>query len=174
MAESPLPPDARTRTLGVVFFDLERFGAWAGRESDERVAAFLQAFYVQAADRLRPAGARIVKFIGDAGLAVFPPERADETVAALRRLAEEVEKLGRECGFDTRLSAGVHVGPVVEGSFGPPDLARYDVLGWTVNRAAVLPRGGMMLSPEAWEHLSPAARTGFERDAEKGTFRAAE
>ena len=171
MRDLPLPRDATTEILGIAFFDLQRFSAWAGRESDDRVAGFLQAFYVCAADRLRPAGVRLVKFIGDAGLAVFAPDRADPAVAALRTLGEEVRELGRTCGFDTGLGTGVHVGPVVTGSFGPPDLARFDVLGAAVNRAACLPRRGVTLTAEAWACLSEDAQAGIERDAEQGTYR---
>ncbi|MBI2302545.1 MAG: hypothetical protein HYU66_26875, partial [Armatimonadetes bacterium] len=69
-----VPPGCRVETLGVTFFDLSRFAEWASSDEDLRIASFLHAFYALAAERLHPASCRIVKFMGDAGLAVFAPD----------------------------------------------------------------------------------------------------
>lgn len=169
-AGPPLPPDCRTETVGITFFDLSRFAEWSSADEDERVAGFLQQFYVLAHERLEPAGCRIVKFIGDAGLAVFPTDRAEEAIFALCALADEVRSVAREVGLDSHLNTNVHVGPVVSGSFGPEGNERFDVIGNAVNVAARLGRRGVVLSTQAFRTLSKAGRQRFEKVTRPVTY----
>ncbi len=166
-----LPADAKTETLGIVFFDLSRFAEWTSAGDDERVAGLIQCFYELSAEHLEPAGARIVKFIGDAGMAVFQPDDSEGCILALSELARTVREWAGQQGFDTYLNINVHVGPVVSGTFGPPSLARYDVLGKAVNVAARLGRNGLVLSPQAFRTLSPAARKQFDKNMPPITYR---
>jgi len=168
---SSLPPDCRNETLGVAFFDLSQIGEWASSEEDAHIAAFLQRFYELAAKHLEPAGARIVKFMGDAGLAVFPEASAEDAIFALCAFAREARESGRAFGLDTYLNVNVHVGPVLAGSFGPKSAERYDVIGKTVNIAARLGRRGVTLSPQAFRCLSPDARKRFEKITRPVTYR---
>ena len=156
-----LPSDAREVTQCVTFFDMSRMMEWASSQEDDRVAEMFQEFYRLAADRIQGAGGRIVKFIGDAGLAVFPKEAADKVVVALADLAAETRKHAAAHGFDTYLNINVHFGSMLEGTFGPPGLERYDVLGKTVNIAARLGRRGLTLSQQAFRCLGPETRERF-------------
>lgn len=165
------PPDFKQETLGVTFFDLSRFAEWCSSDQDERVAAFLQAFYVLSSERVTAAGGRIVKFIGDAGLAVFAPDVAEDVILVLCRLSDEVRALARGVSLDTHLNINVHVGSVVTGSFGPPEDARFDVLGKAVNVAARLGRRGVTLSPQAFRCLSPEGRARFDKITAPVTYR---
>ena len=169
-ASLSLPPDCRTETVGITFFDLSRLAEWSSSEDDERVADFLQRFYALSAKCLEPAGCRIVKFTGDAGLAVFPTESAEDAIDALSRLASETRAMGREIGFDTYLNVSVHVGPVVSGSFGPPGAERFDVIGKAVNVAARLGRRGVVLSAQAFRCLSEDARQRFHKVTRPVTY----
>ena len=108
-------------------------------------------------------GIRIVKFMGDAGLCVFPTERADDTIAALCELAQQARSLAGEFGFDAYLNVNVHAGPVLQGSFGAPGREVFDVIGKTVNIAARLGRRGVTLSAQAFRLLSEEAREGFDK-----------
>ena len=170
-APSALPPDCQKQKLGVAFFDLSRIGQWADGEQDERVAGFFQRFYALAAERVEPAGGRIVKFMGDAGLLVFEPSSAEAVIFALDQLARDARKLGRDAGLDTYLNVNVHLGPVLAGSFGAPGDERFDVLGKTVNIAARLGRRGLTLSPQAFRCLSPEARQRFRKITPPTTYR---
>ena len=165
-----LPQDCRTETLGIAFFDLSRISEWASSEEDERAAGFLQRFYELAAEHIGPAGGRIVKFIGDAGLIVFPKESAEQVIFALCDFARAARECGREVGLDTYLNVNVHVGPVIAGSFGPPGSERYDVLGKAVNVAATLGRRGVTLSPQAFRTLSPEGRERFDKVTRPVTY----
>ena len=170
-ARPALPPDCKTETLGVTFFDLSRISEWASSEEDEIVAGFFQQFYEIAAKHIEEAGGRIVKFIGDAGLAVFPKKCAEEVVFALCEFAAEARATGGKLGLDTYLNVNVHVGPVIAGSFGPPGSERYDVIGKTVNIAARLGRRGVVLSPQAYRCLSPEGRERFDKITPPTTYR---
>ena len=171
-ARDALPDDCRQQNLGVAFVDLSRLSEWAGTEQDATVAGFLQQFYELTAATLAPAGGRIVKFMGDAGMLVFEPDEIEAAVGALDALARETRALGRRHGFDTYLNVNVHVGPVHVGSFGPPGEQRLDVIGKTVNIAARLGRRGMTLSPQAFRCLGEDARKRFNKLMPPITYRA--
>lgn len=166
-----LPPDCRTETLGVAFFDLSRIAQWSSSDEDIRVAAFFQGFYELAAQHIEGAGGQIVKFMGDAGLAVFPTESVEDVVFALATLAREAPECARGFGLDTYLNVNVHVGPLLAGGFGPPGAERFDVIGKTVNIAARLGRRGLTLSPQAFRCLSPEGREHFEKLKPPVTYR---
>jgi len=170
-ARPALPSDCQTETLGVAFFDLSRLAEWSSSDEDSRVASFFQQFYALAAEHIEPAGGRIVKLMGDAGLAVFPKESAEETIFALGALAAAARACAREFGFDAYLNVSVHVGPVLSGSFGPPGAERFDVIGKTVNIAARLGRRGIILSPQAFRCLSPEGRKRFRKIERPVTYR---
>jgi len=166
-----LPDDCRAETLGVAFFDLSRISEWASSEEDSLVAGFFQRFYCLAAEHLKPAGATIVKFMGDAGLVVFPTEAAEAAIFALCDLAAAARAAAAEYGLDTYLNVNVHVGPVLAGSFGPAGDRRFDVIGKTVNVAARLGRRGVTLSAQAFRTLSADARRRFQKYAPPVTYR---
>jgi len=166
-----LPPDCRQVTQGVVFFDLSRLMEWASSQEDERIAAMLQEFYCLSVARIEAAGGRVVKFIGDAGLAVFPKEAAERIVFALAGLSSEVRRAAAAHGFDTYLNTNVHFGPMMAGTFGPPGMERYDVLGKSVNIAARLGRRGLTLSQQAFRCLGAEARARFDKVEPPVTYR---
>lgn len=170
-SRSALPADCETQTLGVAFFDLSRMAEWTSPDEDARVASFFQAFYGLAAKHLKPAGGRIVKFMGDAGLVVFPKESAEEAIFALADFARKARELARGAGLDAYLNVNVHAGPVVSGSFGPAGQERFDVIGKTVNVAARLGRRGVTLSAQAFRCLSPEGRARFSKHAPPVTYR---
>ena len=130
-----------------------------------------QAFYVLSTTHIEGAGGRIVKFMGDAGLAVFPLECAEAVISALCDLSAQARAHAAEFGFDTYLNINVHVGPVVAGSFGPSGAARFDVIGKTVNVAARLGRRGVTLSAQAFRCLSDGARKRFNKIKPPVTYR---
>jgi class 3 adenylate cyclase len=166
-----LPPDCRTETMGVAFFDLSRLSEWSSTEQDEAVAGFFQEFYALAAEHIEPAGGRILKFLGDSGLAVFPTGKADQLVASLCEFASAARECARRNGFDAYLNVNVHAGSVLTGSFGAPGAERFDAIGKTVNVAARLGRRGVTLSTQAFRCLSEDARKRFQKVLQPITYR---
>ena len=169
--DRPLPQDCQRTDLGVAFFDLSRMAEWASGEQDANVATFFQNFYTHASWRIESAGGRIVKFMGDAGLAVFEPDKAEAVVFALCDFTREARSLAQRFGLDAYLNVNVHFGPVLVGSFGPAGAERFDVIGKTVNIAARLGRRGVTLSAQAFRRLSPDARKRFAKITPPVTYR---
>ncbi len=60
---------------------------------------------------------------------------------------------------------------MMEGTFGPPGMERYDVLGKSVNIAARLGRRGLNLSQQAFRCLGPEARARFDKVEPPTTYR---
>ena len=166
-----LPSDCQAQTLGVTFFDLSRIGQWASSEEDQRTACFFQEFYVLAAEHIDPAGGRIVNFMDDAGMAVFPVEAAEKVIFALADLADAARRCAAGYRRDTYLNVSVHVGPVLAGSFGPKGAERFDVIGKTVNIAARLGRRGLTLSAQAFRCLGPDGRKRFQKILQPISYR---
>jgi len=166
-----VPAGCKTETLGVTFFDLSRMLEWSSSEVDARIASFFQSFYALSAKHIEGAGGRVVKFIGDAGLAVFGTDVAERVIFALCDLASEARALAAGFGFDTYLNINVHVGPVVAGTFGASGAAHYDVIGKTVNVAARLGRRGVTLSVQAFRCLSDEGRKRFNKIKPPVTYR---
>ena len=160
---SSLPTDHKIETLGVAFFDLSRFAEWSSSDEDKRIAAFLQQFYGLAAQLLEPAGCRLVKFMGDAGMAVFPVGRAEDAIFALCEFSNDARRSAFAANLDAYCNINIHVGDVLTGSFGPAGLQRFDVIGKTVNVAARLGRRGIILSPQDFRTLSEEARRRFQK-----------
>jgi len=144
---------------------------WVDTDEDARIAAFLSEFYQLASDSLEPAGGRIVKFMGDAGVAVCSVESAEDFIFALCGFTSKARECARAFRIDTYLNASMHVGPVLAGSFGPKGSERFDVIGKTVNIAARLGRRGVTLSAQAFRCLSEDGRKRFDKIKRPITYR---
>jgi len=111
-----------------------------------------------------------VKFIGDAILAVFPPEGVDRGVRGLLELKDAADQFMIKHGWECRLVVKVHFGPVAAGHIGAGASRRYDVLGKTVNVAARLETPGVALSVEAFRQLGPEVRRCFKKHTPPITY----
>jgi adenylate cyclase len=158
-------------SLLVAFTNFNRFTAQVDRLDDAKVARVMNAYYELAGSAIRAAGGRIVKFIGDATLAVFPPDEADRGMLGLLQLKEAADRFMAEQGWDCNLVVKVHFGPVAAGEFGAGADRRYDVLGKTVNVAARLEASsGVALSAEAFRRLGAQTRKRFKKHTPPITY----
>jgi adenylate cyclase len=156
--------------LLVAFADLTRYAVQIERLDDLEVAAVMADYYELAGRLVRAAGGRIVKFMGDAVIAVFPSAKADEGVLALLDLKTAVDRFMDQQGWECRLTVSAHHGTVAAGLFGAGADERYDVLGKAVNVAARLESTGVALSVEAFRQLSPATRQQFKKHTPPITY----
>ena len=156
--------------LLIAFWNFTRYTAQADRLEDAEVARVMAGFYELAGSRIAAAGGRVVKFIGDGGLAVFPPERAEAGVLTLLDFTDAADRFMDEQGWECRLMVKIHCGTVVEGEYGARADRRYDILGKAVNTAARLQGSGLVLSEEAFERLGPEARRRFKKQATPPTY----
>jgi len=163
-------PDFSEVSLLVAFTDFTRFATQAERLDDAEVARVMDAYYELAGSTIAAAGGRVVKFIGDATLAVFPGEAVDGGVLALLDLKDAADQLMADRGWESRLTVKAHFGPVVAGQFGVASDKRYDILGKTVNVTARLEASGMALSVEAFRQLGPDVRQRFKKHTPPVTY----
>ena len=156
--------------LLIVFLDLTRFAFQSQRLGDAEIAETVDKFYELVGAAVAAAGGRTVKFIGDASLIVFPEDRVDQGVQMLLDLKPAVDKFMDDIGWECRLSAKVHFGPALAGLYGAAGDKRYDVIGKTVNTAAMLDSTGVTLSVAAFRKLSPALRKHFKKHTPPITY----
>src|SRR5207248_2611833 len=119
----PTLPDPRFESraevpLLLAFVDLTRFAAQSERVGDAELAEVIDAYYEQVAAAIEAAGGRIVKFIGDAALIVFPEEAVDRGVQALLDLKEAIDRSMEARGWQCRLAVKAHFGSAIARPFG--------------------------------------------------------
>ncbi len=147
----------------VVVFDLINYTAFA-RESDSTVVfETLNEFYGLTRDFIHQRGGRLIKFIGDAGLAVFDRERADDGIRCMLELKENIDLWVRGRVRNSGLSVNCHVGEVTIGEMNSAEGKALDVLGETVNTCFTLGRKQFLLSPQAFRTLRPESRKAFKK-----------
>lgn len=121
------------------FCDLRGFTAYSDRTPLEDVVGMLDRYFEAVAGPVAEAGGEVLKFIGDAMLAVFPlgsdPEKACAAAldAARRALASPPRELR-----DEGLSFGIalHLGEVMYGNLGAANRLDFTVIGPAVNEAS--------------------------------------
>ncbi|HNY10243.1 MAG TPA: adenylate/guanylate cyclase domain-containing protein [Candidatus Wallbacteria bacterium] len=149
--------------LLISFFDLTNFI----KISDERKASelfeLLSGFYELAGCVIEAAGGKVIKFIGDAGLAVFAEDKIDAGIRALMELQKKTEIFFARRNVSTRLIVKTHFGSAALGPLGASSEKRLDVIGESVNTAATLASKGFAISPQAFRKLSAETRKYFRK-----------
>lgn len=155
--------------LVVVVIDLANFVHSVRGMSATEIAALVDRYFREVAGPVEEAGGRIVKFLGDAVLAVFPPDRAADAVAAVHQLGPTVRQLGRDHGIELDLGVNVHLSTVAEGEFGVD--GRYDVMGTGVNHTFRMASGaGIRISEPVYRKLPSDRRGGWEKHQPPATY----
>jgi len=144
--------------LVVSFFDLSRFGRFVRTLSPTDGFEFVSAYYEVVGDIVERDGGVIIKFIGDAGLVVYPGDNADQAVLHLRELKDKGDEWLQSYGADCRHIIKAHIGPVMCGPVGTKREKRFDVFGEAVMTAAVLKSNGFAITPQLFRKLSTDAR----------------
>lgn len=157
------------RQLVVVVIDLARFVQSVRGMGAVEIANLVDRYYRELNDPITTAGGRIVKFLGDAVLAVFPPERAADAVAAVQSLETVVRRLSDDHRVDLQLGANLHLSTVAEGEFGAD--GRYDVMGTGVNHTFRMGAGpGIRISEPVYRKLPNDVRGGWEKHQPPATY----
>jgi class 3 adenylate cyclase len=149
--------------LLVGFYDLKGYMRYADKAEPPDLLRLMTGYFALTGKILAEAGGRLIKTLGDAGLAAFPVEAADAGVHAFRTLqAEGRDWLGRQ-GYRTDIVIKLHVGPVAIGRVGSPGEEIIDVYGKTVNVAAALDSTGLAITPAVFRSLQPETRKLFKK-----------
>lgn len=164
MSKSLSSPVRAEQDLLIVFADITRFQHNARGTPDVALAELMDAYYRFAEGEVSRSGGKLVKFIGDAMLAVWPEEAASAGVASLPVVKKNIDAWWAGKGWDSRLVVKAHFGRCVAGPFGTE--GRFDVIGNEVNTAATLPARTISLSTEAFRRLDEAGRKAWKKHTE--------
>ena len=163
MSESARPVRA-IEALVLGAFDIKGFLVAVRGLDDTRIADALDAFYLVTDEIVRGSGGRIVKYIGDGALAVWPPDRADDALQAMIDLRVRSLEAMEPFGIRGELVCRMHHGEVIAGEFGPG--RTYDVIGNDVFVAFTLPARTLTVSSEAFRRLGPDSRAVLKKHTE--------
>ncbi len=133
----------------ILFADLRGFTLLSERLPIPEVLANLNAWFGTVGEVVEAHGGEVLKFIGDAVLAIFPTsDEHDRTAACRKALAAaqefckraEAENVLRRSSGNPPLAHGLalHVGEVAYGNVGAPHRLDFTVIGPAVNRASRL------------------------------------
>jgi len=128
------------------FSDLRDSTSLTESLSREEYLAMLNQFFDCMAGAVLDHGGEVLKFIGDAILAIFPiedpdsPEAARQAIKAARAAEQAVTQLNQERAEQgTRaigFGIGMHIGELVYGNIGTPGRLDFTVIGAAVNEAS--------------------------------------
>jgi adenylate cyclase len=136
--------EGRTIRAALWYSDLRGFTALADRSN---VIAVLNRYFECAVGAVEAEGGEILKFIGDAVLAIFPADADAGTACAAalraaydadRRLAVENESRRTAGQAALAQTVALHLGDVTFGNIGGPDRLDFTVIGAAVNELARL------------------------------------
>jgi adenylate cyclase len=156
--------------LLVAFFDLTQFASFSRTVSDRELFEFLADYYDFVGACVQQSGGTIVKFMGDAGLAVWPEAMVDRGVLGLRDLKESGDHWLDRRSLHCRHVIKADFGPVVCGPIGSRNDRRFDVFGQTVHTAALLVSNGLAITPAVFGKLQRETRKAFKRRTPPVTY----
>jgi adenylate cyclase len=128
------------------YCDMRGFTALSDSLPGEELILLLNDFFEAMAGPVIKRGGEVLKFIGDAMLAIFPLDRVlgdNRVCAAMEAAAEALENLdainrSKECDGRRPLRCGIalHIGDVGYGNIGAPTRLDFTVIGPAVNKVA--------------------------------------
>ena len=149
--------------LLVGFYDLSGYMRHAEKTEPRQLLDMMSGYFALTGQILSDAGGRLIKTMGDAGLAAFPIETVDAGVRAF----QSVRSTGREWlarqGFKADTVVKLHLGPVAIGLVGSPGQEIIDLYGKTVNVAAAVPSAGLAMTPAVFRSLQADTRRLFKK-----------
>jgi len=158
------------RELLIGFYDLFGWMRLTDRVEPARLLETMAGYFTCTGRIVEEAGGRLIKTIGDAGLAVFPAELVDAGVLAFQAVQSQGDAWLAEQGIASHAIVKLHLGPVAIGLVGGPGREIVDVYGKTVNVAATLSSTGLAMTPAVFRRLAPATRTLFKKHTPPITY----
>jgi adenylate cyclase len=123
----------------ILFCDVHCFSRVMNALGDT-TPAFVQRYYETAGRAVVAHGGKLLKYMGDAILAVFPEGHEQDAVRAALAMRKDFPAVVPRLSppVQTELEVSVGSGPVHTGEFGHESLRMEDVFGETVNETAVI------------------------------------
>ncbi len=157
------------RQVVTVVVDLAHFTrAVAGMDS-VAIAGVIDRYYTEASSIVNDHGGRVVKYLGDGCLAVFPADRALDAVTAVELLGGRVRAIAAEMDLELDMGANVHACTVAEGQFGVDK--SYDIVGPGVIHAFRMGGGpGIRISEPVYRKLPNDRRGAWAKHQPPATY----
>ncbi len=146
MAGNILRGHGRTLRAVILMTDLQGFTALSNSLPRDTLIEHLNSYFDAFGELVQAEGGEILKFIGDAMLAIFPvdegdeAERCDAALRAVRAGLENIDLLNQSRGTAEapRIACGaaLHIGDVMYGNIGTAKRLNFTVIGPAVNLVA--------------------------------------
>jgi class 3 adenylate cyclase len=149
--------------LLIGFYDLTGYMRYAENTEPPQLLDLMSGYFALTGQIVAAAGGRLIKTMGDAGLAAFPAEAVETGVTAFQAVQAKGSAWLAERGFKSHVIVKLHLGPVAIGRVGSPGEEILDVCGKTVNVAARLDSTGLAMTPAVFRSLPAAARKPFKK-----------
>jgi class 3 adenylate cyclase/tetratricopeptide (TPR) repeat protein len=138
-----LNTETQLRRASVLFVDLCHYTELSRRLKPDETARLLNDYYQVAVQAIYRHHGFIVKFIGDAILAIFGAPLAydrdtESCVRAALELRDLVTRLGTKSGRTLESHSGIATGEVLSAAVEPAGVRQYDIAGDAVNLASRL------------------------------------
>jgi class 3 adenylate cyclase len=156
--------------LLIGFYDLTGYMRYAESAEPQRLLDLMAGYFALTGQIVKEAGGRLIKTLGDAGLAAFPAEAVEPGVVAFQSVQAKGSAWLAERGYKSHVIVKLHLGPVAIGKVGSPGEEILDVYGKTVNVAARLDSTGLAMTPAVFRSLPAAARTPFKKHTPPITY----
>lgn len=123
------------------FCDLRESTALADSMSRREFLRLLNDYFECVLGPVLERGGQVLRFIGDAALAIFPvegkpAEACARALAAAREALRNMDKLNKARSRPLRFGIGLHLGQLTYGNIGTPTRIEFTVVGAAVNEAA--------------------------------------
>jgi adenylate cyclase len=138
--------DGQSIDAVIWFSDLRESTPLAAALGEQRFLELLNDYFVATAGAVLEHGGEVLRFIGDASLAVFPTtgeelrqvcRRAVDAARAARERVQAANAARRHAGVaEFACGVGLHVGRVHYGNIGTPERLEFSVIGVAANMAA--------------------------------------
>jgi len=138
--------DGQSIDAVIWFSDLRDSTPLSATLGEQRFLELLNEYFVATAGAVLEHGGEVLRFIGDASLAVFPTageparaacERAVAAARAARKRAQAANAARRTAGLAAfACGVGLHLGRVHYGNIGTPERLEFSVIGIAANKAA--------------------------------------
>lgn len=153
--------EIETLETALMLCDLRRFTELSNRLPGERVLELLGAYFDAAVPAVIGQGGEVLKFMGDAILAVFPGYDAEQSANAAFEASKDILRRIDALRFsEVRLQAGIalHYGEVSYGNIGAGGRLDFTVIGPDVNLVSRIQQvcsgsGGSLLMSRAFADL---------------------
>ena len=176
--------DAERIHAVIWFCDLRDSTPLADALGPEAFLALLNEYFECVLGPVLERHGHVLRFIGDAALAIFPvgadpADAATRAVDAAREAVARMEKMNQDRQTPLRFGIGLHLGDVLYGNIGTRSRIEFTVIGAAANEAARIEAlcktlgAPLVVSEEvarhtrhAWRRLGPHALRGVEKPLE--------